>query len=208
MWWRQYLAGKRKEDYLNWKKNYWRALFDRFDLWPPPGAAILDAGCGPAGAYLVLDACPVDAVDPLLDAYEKHLPHFSRTAYPQVRFFNSSLEQFKPACRYDRIFCLNALNHVDDLTACIGGLSLNLAPGGVLVCAVDVHRRAWLGKIFRILPGDILHPHQWTAAEYERLFHPFGLECFERQTLKKGLIFNYLLMKLRHRPETRAGHSS
>lgn len=208
LWWRQYLARKRKADYLNWKKNYWTRLFDRFALWPPAGASVLDAGCGPAGAFLVLDNCSVDAVDPLIKAYERRLRHFSRQDNPQVCFINAPLEKFKAARHYDRVFCFNALNHVGDLNLCILRLEQCLAQEGILVCSIDVHRRGWLRRIFQRLPGDMLHPQQLTIVEYERRFELSGLECYERQVLKKGLIFNYILMKLRHRAENRGGHSS
>jgi hypothetical protein len=38
----------------------------------------------------------VDALDPLLSAYEGRLSHFSRADYPEVTFFESGLEHFLP----------------------------------------------------------------------------------------------------------------
>ena len=95
-WWRRYLSGKEKDAYLDWKKNYWRALLDRLDLSIPNGATVLDAGCGPAGIFTVLPTNKVDALDPLLDQYERHLPHFRKSDYPQVHFICAPLEQFEP----------------------------------------------------------------------------------------------------------------
>ncbi len=190
-WWQHYLSGKEKNDYLNWKKNYWRGLLDRLELPVPENASALDAGCGPAGIFTVLEGSKTDALDPLLERYERELPHFQRTDYPTVRFFCQPLELFEPEQPYDLVFCLNAINHVADLEVCFDRLVACTCPGGSLVLTVDAHNYGWLKRIFRAFPGDILHPHQYDLPEYEAMLTRRGLRIVRRELLKKERIFSY-----------------
>ncbi len=193
-WWRNYLRNRQKEAYLEQKKQYWHRVLHAMDLTAAPGAEVLDAGCGPAGIFMVLDACQVTALDPLLDAYAQQLTHFSPNSYPHVRFLCLPLEDYAEERRYDRVFCLNAINHVSDLSRCVQVLVRALSPGGKLLLGVDVHRKNWLKRIFRVLPGDVLHPHQHGMEDYNRLFADEGLTLEKSVCLKKGSIFNYQLM--------------
>ena len=76
-WWKNYLKKKEVGNYLEWKKNYWNnfLLSIPVDLLKP-GQLVLDAGCGPAGIFIVLSQHQVIGVGPLTDQYRQHLPHF------------------------------------------------------------------------------------------------------------------------------------
>lgn len=193
-WWRRYLSGKDKSAYLDWKKAYWQALLDRLDLRIPAGAAVLDAGCGPAGIFTVLSDNRVDALDPLLDRYEQQLPHFHRSDYPSVRFFCEPLEQFVPEKPYPFVFCLNAINHVADLPLCFDRLFACTQSGGTLLVSIDTHNHGWLKRIFRLIPGDILHPHQYDLEEYQDMLRSRGFWIEQTVLLKKEWIFSYYLI--------------
>lgn len=194
-WWQHYLSGKEKNDYLNWKKTYWRDLLERLELQVPETARVLDAGCGPAGIFTILDHCKaVDALDPLLERYERDLPHFRRTDYPFVRFYSLPLEGFEPELPYDLVFCLNAINHVEDLSDCFDRLVACTRPGGSLILTVDAHNYGWLKRIFRAFPGDILHPHQYDLPEYEAMLTRRGFRIVRRELLKKERIFSYFAL--------------
>ena len=78
-WWKSYLADKNPQDYLDWKKSYWKVFIAKLDLEHPNEKAILDAGCGPAGIFIHLEGNQVTATDPLIDGYEKHLDHFNKS---------------------------------------------------------------------------------------------------------------------------------
>ena len=65
-WWRNYLRGKSIPDYLEWKRQYWWAFLEKIELNVGPEANILDAGCGPAGIFILFPENKVTAVDPLL----------------------------------------------------------------------------------------------------------------------------------------------
>ena len=117
----KYLKNKDTTEYAAWKTQYWRNLLLEIGLLHENNAAvdnkILDAGCGPAGIFMIFDKNQlVDALDPLIDEYEATLPHFKRAFYPNVRFLNQPLEELNAKNTYDYIFCLNAINHVSNLT--------------------------------------------------------------------------------------------
>ena len=196
-WWRRYLSGKEKDAYLDWKKNYWRSLLQRLDMDIPVTATVLDAGCGPAGIFTVLVHNKVDALDPLLDRYEEQLPHFRRSDYPGVRFVCLPLEQFTPEQPYTFVFCLNAINHVADLSLCFDRLHACAQPGGTLLVSIDTHNYNGLKRIFRLFPGDILHPHQYDLPEYQAMLTSRGFRIEQTILLKKEWIFSYYLIRAR-----------
>ncbi|MCC6280018.1 MAG: methyltransferase domain-containing protein [Saprospiraceae bacterium] len=193
-WWRRYLSGKEKEAYLEWKKAYWKALLDRAGLHIPAGASILDAGCGPAGIFTIFLSEKVVALDPLLDVYEQQLPHFRKSDYPNVRFICLPLEQFTPENPFDFVFCLNAINHVADLPLCFDRLHACTQNGGTLLVSIDTHNYRWLKRIFRLIPGDILHPHQYDLSEYQAMLTSRGFRIDQTVLLKKEWIFSYYLI--------------
>lgn len=196
LWWRTYLQNRAPHDYLAQKKQYWRRVLDTAGIVVPPGARVLDAGCGPAGIFTLLDRQHVDAVDPLLAAYERDLPHFQRADYKAyTRFFAEPLETFSANVTYDYVFCLNAINHVDRLGACLDRLVALTRPGGTLVVSVDAHRQLLLRKLFGAIPGDVLHPHQYTLDEYIAMLRARGVQLASPLLLKPGRIFDYYLLK-------------
>ena len=198
-WWQRYLKNKSPETYLHWKKNYWQQLLSELTshLCFQEGQNILDAGCGPAGIFTVLDDFAnyhINAIDPLLDKYEQELPHFSKTMYPHIQFNTQSLETLDEKEQYDIVFCLNAINHVSDLTLSMDNLLQSLKTGGQLVLSIDAHRHSFFKHLFRLLPGDILHPHQYDLKEYQAMVTQRNCQiqyCFLK---KKELFFNYFVL--------------
>ncbi len=192
-WWSRYLKKKSVQGYLQKKAAYWHKVLSEGNCAPEPGRKVLDAGCGPAGIFIVLKANQVDAVDPLLARYEARLPHFCRSDYPGVHFFAQKLEDFYPQTLYSCVFCLNAVNHVQDIERCFDVLANALEPGGTLALSADVHRFTWCKWLFRAFPGDILHPHQLNDADYTAMLKNRGLQILRKPVLKEGLIFRHYL---------------
>jgi 2-polyprenyl-3-methyl-5-hydroxy-6-metoxy-1,4-benzoquinol methylase len=192
-WWKKYLNPQAPAAYLAWKRAYWLGFLEKIQCPLPQGKHILDAGCGPAGIFTILEKNNrVEALDPLLEQYERHLSHFSQAHYPGVRFWSQPLETFCAERPFDHVFCLNAINHVADLQLCLNNLAQCTAPnGGVLVLSIDAHRWSVLKWIFRWLPGDALHPHQHSLADYEQLLDSAGLSVQHRFRLQNELIFGY-----------------
>lgn len=197
LWWRKYLHGKSKSEYLDWKKEYWRRFLANLDLQLSSNERVLDAGCGPAGIFTIISNPSVDAVDPLLDNYQNSLVQFAPEDYPNVRFFAQKIEDFQSDYQYDTIFCLNALNHVESLPAALDRLASLSKPGARLILSIDAHRRPLLQPIFQWFPGDILHPHQYELATYETMTCKRGFSIQQKRMLKKDWIFAYWILVFR-----------
>ena len=192
-WWKNYLSSKNKTDYLLWKRQYWQHFLHQISdvLAIPDDASILDAGCGPAGIFTTLAQQRVTAIDPLLHRYSQEIAHFTPKDYPYVSFIATPLERFRPDHPFDIVFCLNAINHVSDIELAFERLADTVKIGGYLVLSIDAHRHNILKKLFRLLPADALHPHQYSLPEYVQLLeqHPFTI--LKTQCLKQSLIFGY-----------------
>lgn len=190
-WWQNYLKNKETTNYLAAKRDYWQKVLNILQIDIHPNEQILDAGCGPSGIFMILNSCSVNAIDPLLDQYEKNLPHFEKAAYPWVQFYNQSLEKFTIHASYDKVFCLNAINHVADLDLCLDKLVEAIGKNGQLIISIDVHKNKWLKLIFRTFPGDILHPHQHDLKDYVKMLENRECKIVKKVNMKPGRIFDY-----------------
>jgi 2-polyprenyl-3-methyl-5-hydroxy-6-metoxy-1,4-benzoquinol methylase len=195
-WWQHYLKHKPVEEYLTWKMAYWHKIFT---LCKPhinitPMQTMLDAGCGPAGIFIYLckSNFSVIAADPLLDDYENKLPHFARSKYPDVQFINCGLEELKLTTPCYTSFCLNAINHVRNINAAMD--SLAAATSNQIILSIDAHNYKGLKHIFRALPGDILHPHQYDVAEYTKMLTQRGFAIKASVLVKRELIFSHIIL--------------
>ncbi len=199
-WWQNYLKAKPETDYLLWKKRYWQGLLNQVTdvLTLAPNSRVLDAGCGPAGIFILLhqQKVQVTAIDPLLKQYEKNLAHFKPTAYPKVTFKAMPLEQLQDKQLYDTVFCMNVINHVADIKDCVQRLIEATKVGGKLVITIDAHNYVLFKKIFRLLPGDVLHPHQYDLAEYEAMFCKEGVQLLKTVHLKQEFFFDHYMLVL------------
>jgi 2-polyprenyl-3-methyl-5-hydroxy-6-metoxy-1,4-benzoquinol methylase len=190
-WWQQYLKGKDPVGYLQWKTSYWQDFMDKVGVHPQPGETVLDAGCGPAGVFITIKNNDVDAVDPLVDHYEEKLPHFKKSAYPNVTFFSLPFEKFDVTENYDVVFCLNAINHVENLEKCFDKLANYTKKGGKLVISIDAHNHQLFKRIFRLIQVDTLHPHQYDLKEYKNMLESRGFEVTHVELFQKRFLFDY-----------------
>lgn len=195
-WWQNYLKRKDKSEYYTWKQNYWRSFLDdiNFSL-KAEKLRILDAGSGPAGIFTILDQHEVVAVDPLLDKYQSQLAQFDTSDYPFTNFITAPLEQIDITSSFDVVFCLNCINHVGSIPESISKLYASMKAGGQLVISTDAHNHSALKKIFQLLPGDILHPHQYDIAEYESFLVDAGFEIQKSQKVSTERIFSYWVIQ-------------
>ena len=190
MWWDHYLKSKTPKDYLIWKKEYWHRFLSKCSIHIDVNAQVYDAGCGPAGIYTVLKNSKIVAVDPLLDSYAK-LAHFDKNSYPVVEFINTRIEDYFSEIPFDIIICINAINHVEDIGRSLKMLNRNLHDEGFMVLSTDVHRNSYLKKLFQLIPGDILHPHQYDLTDYEKMLKENNFVVDRKIVLKTGTIFDY-----------------
>jgi 2-polyprenyl-6-hydroxyphenyl methylase/3-demethylubiquinone-9 3-methyltransferase len=197
-WWKNYLRKKPVGEYLDWKRQYWLDLIASYNsqLELEKKQQILDAGCGPAGIFMILDIHEVKAIDPLLDAYEK-LEHFDPDTYSWVDFEKRSIEQLSNKDQFDGIFCLNAINHVENLQEAVQNLYDSAKPGAWMMISSDAHHYPILKPIFRLIPGDVLHPHQHDKKDYENIWQQSGWKIEKVEMIKRDGIFDYWMWLLR-----------
>ena len=189
-WWNSYLKDKDQYEYLNWKKQYWSKFLQTIEIDISEDRLILDAGCGPAGIFLVLNNNRVVAIDSLLDGYVKN-GLLNNTLYSNVEFINTSVEDYKSSMDYDYIFCINAINHVRDINMSLKMLNQNLKSDGLIILSTDTHKHNFLRSLFQWLPGDILHPQQYNSQDYERMLERSNFIVKKKIVLKSGTIFDY-----------------
>lgn len=201
-WWQGYLRKLDWADYVEAKRRHWRKVLVTLDLRLNGDERVLEAGCGPAGIFTILHEQQVDAIDPLLLEYENNLPDFSQDQFPYVRFQAMMLEQLDQKDAYDLVFCLNAINHVSDLQLSMQRLAQSLKPTGTMVISIDVHRHRFLKFIFRLVPGDVLHPQQDSLKDYVFLLEKQGLQIEKTLALKKGWVFDYVAIKAKKNGST------
>ncbi len=190
-WWQRYLKNKDPESYIEWKKSYWYNFLKKCDLKINHEARCLDLGCGPAGIFIIIREQKVDAVDPLIKKYMNNLNVFEPHKYPNVNFINTTIEEFKSDEKYDYIFCLNAINHVSDWSKSIDKIISLLKVGGTIIITTDVHRSAILKPIFRMIPGDILHPQQHSLEDYTKVIDSYKPKTVDTVLIKREIIFDY-----------------
>jgi len=197
-WWKLYLRNKLIEEYLVWKKKYWHNFLTKHTSFYAENNAknVLDAGCGPAGVFIELsNVRAVTAIDPLLNYYSNSIKHFNPELYPNVQFINTSIENYVAETAHDIVFCLNAINHVEDLSKSIRTLYNSMQLNATLYISVDAHNYNVLKKIFQMFPGDVLHPHQFSLEEYANLLKENNFYIKNISNIHKELIFSYYLIE-------------
>ena len=198
-WWKNYLKKKDTQEYLVWKKEYWRTFLKEINTsLENTEAKYLDIGCGPAGTFILSEETQTywKALDPLLGDYKK-LDVFKEENYPNVNFVNSNFEDFESTETFDTIFCINAINHFINLKENFAKLNKILSENGTLILSTDAHNYSFLKWILYSLPLDILHPHQYTSLEYEKMITENGFEIKTKTLKQKQFIFSYYIYSIR-----------
>ncbi len=194
-WWKAYLRNKNKEEYFKWKRKYWANILAELKghIAIDSCKTICDLGCGPTGIFIALPENKITAVDPLLYKYEQDIPFFNPLDYPNTSFVQYSIEDFT-AFEFDVVFCMNAINHVQDIEKAFDKLVALCADKGAIVLSIDAHNFSFFKYLARILPIDILHPHQFDLDEYYSFLENREIKIVKTQLLKKGFFFNHFLL--------------
>lgn len=198
-WWQNYLKNKDIPAYLAWKKEYWQSLLQKSTHYFSLAAddRILDAGCGPAGMFMLFDRPDTVAFDPLIHMYEQDLPHFKKSMYPHVQFVNAGLEDYSCTEKFNVLFCMNAINHVQDIEKSFDNLIACADLNASIIVTIDAHNHSTFKHLFRLLPGDILHPHQYDLNEYQNMLTQRGCELLGTELLKHEFFFDHYLLVAR-----------
>jgi 2-polyprenyl-3-methyl-5-hydroxy-6-metoxy-1,4-benzoquinol methylase len=194
-WWSRFLKNKNPTEYLKKKISYWKTMLGAIEdvVIIQQSDVILDAGCGPAGIFIALNNNKVEAIDPLLDKYV-NLPVFKPSNFGWTNFRNIPIEALDDKEKYNVVFCLNAINHVNDIKVCCKNLVDSLKPDGFLVMSTDAHRHPFLKKIFQLLPGDMLHPIQLDINEYADFLEKNQMKLVKKILYKRESIFDYYIL--------------
>lgn len=192
-WWSWYLSGKDPASYLQWKQHYWADFFQRFNLPLAPRGKLLEVGSGPAGAFIILPKENLTILDPLLSVYRRKYSNLMEPFVSQVQAICLPLEEWNPSEHYDHIFCFNVINHTARLELCIDTLIKAMNSGARLYLSVDCHRFRVLNWLFRLLPGDLLHPQQLSVQAYLERFCNAGLKLLHTECIRREPIFDYQL---------------
>ncbi len=195
-WWKHYLHKKDKSQYLNWKRNYWQQVLNTIAdvLVIQPTMNLCDLGCGPAGIFIALPENNITAVDPLIHVYASETSVFTASDYRNTNFVCTTIENFSSDATFDVVFCLNAINHVKDIDKGFDKLSSLCASNGTVVLSIDAHNFSFFKILFRFVPGDILHPHQYDRVEYNQLLEKQNFRILKTVLLKKEWLFSHYLM--------------
>jgi ubiquinone/menaquinone biosynthesis C-methylase UbiE len=137
------------------------------------GKRILDVGCGPRGSLEWADmASERIGIDPLASAYRRLGTHRHK-----MQYVNAPAEDmpFRDGS-FDVISCINALDHVEDITRAIAEISRVASVGSSLLIVVDVNHRPTHTEPHN-LSWDIIETFiGWREAfrrEYEHTSHGF-----------------------------------
>ena len=188
-WWKRYLSKKDPTEYRQWKQNYWLSILQNIGYKKEEfQGRIADIGCGPNGIFQLFEKSHhISLIDPLLDDYML-FDTFKKPANSQ--FFSIKIEDFKGQKDHEFVFCFNAINHMLDMPKALQKMVDILSENGTLIISCDVHNLSLIHQIFRLIPGDILHPHQITKKEMDVLLTSHGLAINKCQILNKKPIFS------------------
>ena len=96
--------------------------------------------------------------------------------------------------KFEIAFCLNAINHFSNLQLSLNKLVDLVKPGGKIVLSIDAHNFSFFKHLFRIIPVDILHPHQFDLDEYEEMLHNRNCKILKSTRLENRYFFNYYVL--------------
>ena len=89
---------------------------------------------------------------------------------------------------------MNAINHVHDIQKSYDRLIENAADGAWVVVTIDAHNFSFFKHAFRLLPGDILHPHQYDLNEYQHFMTSRNCEVVASIHLKHEFFFDHYMI--------------
>jgi len=130
----------------------------------------------------------------LLDDYESQLPFFNKSDYPNCTFVKSGIENFTTQNPFDVVFCMNAINHVYDIEKSYDVINKCCRENGIVVMSIDAHNFAFFKLLFRIVPGDALHPHQYDLDEYISFLSKRKFHVSQSILIRKNFFFDHYVL--------------
>ena len=148
---------------------------------------VLDLGCG---AGLLLEMCRGKFPRHRYSGWDYH-EAVLKLGMAGVDFKRVDLlkPETLPSRTFDRVFCLDVLEHFPALDAVMGTLRRLLKPDGLLVVSEPTESRLYqLGRLFAkgttsSMDGPTGTPHYFNARQIHRLFLKAGYECRSRRMI-------------------------
>ncbi|HYF08377.1 MAG TPA: class I SAM-dependent methyltransferase [Acetobacteraceae bacterium] len=159
-----------------------RAWLDRFLALLPPGAPVLDLGCGmaePIAAYVIERGHPVTGVDgaPAMIA-------LCRARFPAQRWIVADVRGFHLGETFAGLLAWDSLFHLppDQQRAMFPVFGRHVGPGGALMFTSGPHHGIAMGEF----EGEPLYHASLDAAEYQTLLHSHGFDVLAHRVEDPG----------------------
>jgi len=145
-----------------------RYMMRTFSVWLVPGS-VLELGCF-HGHFTKLLCERFDDVE-VVDASPECIEQASRAVAGRARFHCSRFEDFEPGRRFDNIFLIHTLEHLDDRVQTLRRISSWLAPTGHLFVATpNAHAASrqiavnmgLMSHTAAVTPAEAAHGHRVT----------------------------------------------
>lgn len=149
---------------------------DRFAAALPPGATILDLGCGmgePVASYLIESGFAVTGLDS-----SASLIALCRQRFPEREWIVEHMRKLALGRRFDGIIAWHSLIHLtpEDQRTAFPRFAAHLNPGGALMVTTGPERGESIGE----WQGEPLYHGSLAAREYEGLFADSGYTLLDR----------------------------
>jgi hypothetical protein len=132
-----------------------------------------------------------------LDEYATTIPFFNKQDYSGTHFITQSMEDFSSLEKFNLVFCMNAINHVHSMDKAFDVVVGSAQQNSNIVVSIDAHNFSFFKFLFRLIPGDILHPHQYDLKEYSSVFGKQKLCDRTSVCIKQEFFFNHYVLVAR-----------
>lgn len=173
------------EDYFRDHKEdtWWREGVDKFISFLPPGAAVLDVGCGTGikAKYLIRKGLRVTGVD-----FSDKCVEIAKRETPEGKFIAGDMNDLSNVSEiFDGLFAQASLLHVPkkEISKVTGNLLKKLKPGGFFYIALKEKKPG--GKDEEIVVDDDY------GYKYERFFSYFTMEEVKSMLMGFGMEICY-----------------
>lgn len=155
------------KSYLDSRKRYWDYIINWLSFRIKKDMQILEVGCGPMGIALSLKAGRIFGLDPLINEFRKNFK-----IPPYYKYIPKKIEDYKTDEKFDVIFAMQVLDHVDDIKKTAESIKTLLKDDGFLVVEMRCSNHTSIKHYFNIFGRfiDPNHPHHPKKTDVIKLF--------------------------------------
>jgi ubiquinone/menaquinone biosynthesis C-methylase UbiE len=152
-----------------------RAWLDRFCALLPPGARVLDAGCGtgdPIARELIVRGCRVTGVD-----FAAAMLDIARARHPGACWVQADMRDLALGATFNGIIAWHSFFHLtpEEQKRALARLAAHLGAEGVMMLTVGPE----VGEVLGHVGDDVIYHASLTREEYERLLGDAGVMVVE-----------------------------